>query len=254
MHARPRPAGGGTSWLAAVPVRASHAENQDDLGHVLHEEINRLPERFRVSVILCDLEGNTHEQAARHLGWPVGTVKSRLTRARERLRDRLTRRGLAPGTGVIALFRPGVMEDLLPGALVHATASAAVRFGASRTLLGGSAAILAQGVITAMSMTRWWKVASVLVVAGATVSGAGLLSGNGGILAVNPAVPGRRQGGAGSGTAGSDMPVASVNPRQVPDRRDPSVDALEASKSEDVHSRSRRSKRRSFRSSPREPR
>ena len=156
--------------VAAVSARASHTESHDDLGHVLHEEIDRLPERFRMSVILCDLEGRTHEQAARHLGWPVGTVKSRLTRARERLRDRLTRRGVSPSAGVITLLRPGVMEDLLPGALVQATTSAAVRFGASRTLLGGSAAILAQGVITAMSMTRWWKVASLLLVAGATVS------------------------------------------------------------------------------------
>ena len=105
-------------------MRASHAESHDDLGHVLHEEINRLPERFRVSVILCDLEGRTHEQAARHLGWPVGTVKSRLTRARERLRDRLTRRGLAPSAGVItAALRPGVMEDLASRALVQATSA-----------------------------------------------------------------------------------------------------------------------------------
>ena len=162
--------------LAAERVHASHTDSRDDLGHVLHEEINRLPDRFRMSVILCDLEGRTHEQAARHLGWPVGTVKSRLTRARERLRDRLTRRGLNPGAGVIALLRPALMEDLLPGALVHSTASAAVRFGASGNLLGGTAAILAQGVLTAMSMTRWWKVASVLLVAGATVSGAELLT------------------------------------------------------------------------------
>ena len=127
---------------------------------MLHEEIDRLPERFRVSVILCDLEGRTHEQAARHLGWPVGTVKSRLTRARERLRDRLVRRGLAPTAGVLAALRPAGLEDLLPDALVSSTTSAALRFAASRTILGGSAAILAQGVLTAMSMTRWWKVAS----------------------------------------------------------------------------------------------
>ncbi len=137
---------------------------------------------------------------------------------------------------MITLFRPGVMEDILPGALVHATASAAVRFGASRTLLGGSAAILAQGVMTAMSMTRWWKVASVLLVAGATVSGAGLLSGNGGILAVNPGSQAAVKGGAGSGATGSDMPVASVNRgmfRIAVSQRG----VLEASKSGDVLSR-----------------
>jgi RNA polymerase sigma factor (sigma-70 family) len=66
---------------AAVKVEVSIGEGQSNSVQVLHEEIARLPERFRISVVLCDLEGRTHEQAARHLGWPVGTVKSRLTRA-----------------------------------------------------------------------------------------------------------------------------------------------------------------------------
>ena len=87
-----RPAGG----------ERAHVEPADELEQVLHEEIDRLPERYRAPVVLCDLEGRTHEQAARHLGWPVGTVKSRLTRGRERLRDRLLRRGLAPDAGLIA--------------------------------------------------------------------------------------------------------------------------------------------------------
>src|SRR5262249_35898215 len=67
-----------------------------DLERSLHEEIGRLPERCRIPVVLCLLEGLTHEQAARQLGWPVGTVKSRLADGRERLRRRLIRRGLAP--------------------------------------------------------------------------------------------------------------------------------------------------------------
>ncbi len=72
-----------------------------DFGAAIHEEIERLPERYRVAVVLCDLEGRTHEQAARHLGCPVGTVKSRLARGRVRLRDRLTRRGLTVPAGVV---------------------------------------------------------------------------------------------------------------------------------------------------------
>ena len=177
-------------------------------GPVLHEEIDRLPERFRVPVILCDLEGSTHEQAARHLGWPVGTVKSRLTRGRERLRDRLVRRGLAPSAGLLAVaMRPAGLEELVPAGLVSSTTSAAVRFAASRTILGGSAAILAQGVLTAMSMTRWWKVASMLLVAGATVSGLGVLAWTG-ASAVEPRPQAAAKAGAG---AGSDTPVAEVN-------------------------------------------
>ncbi len=65
----------------------------------IHEEVGRLPEAFRKAVVLCDLEGLTHEEAARRLGWPVGTVKSRQARGRERLRGRLIRRGLAPVSG-----------------------------------------------------------------------------------------------------------------------------------------------------------
>ena len=68
----------------------------DDLADILHREIDRLPERHRVVVVLCDLEGRSYEEAARHLGCPVGTVKSRLARARERLREGLSRRGVVP--------------------------------------------------------------------------------------------------------------------------------------------------------------
>ena len=65
---------------AARPTLAVERGDWDELVALLHEEIDRLPERCRVPVVLCDLQGLTHEQAARHLGWPVGTVKSRLAR------------------------------------------------------------------------------------------------------------------------------------------------------------------------------
>ena len=52
-----------------------------ELRPVLHEEVNRLPEKYRVPVILCYLEGKTNEEAAELLQWPVGTVKGRLSRA-----------------------------------------------------------------------------------------------------------------------------------------------------------------------------
>ncbi len=72
----------------------------------LHEEVSRLPERYRVPVVLCDLEGLTYQDAARRLGCPVGTIGVRLRRARERLRARMMRRGLAPTAGlIVALLR-----------------------------------------------------------------------------------------------------------------------------------------------------
>ena len=59
----------------------------DDTGEVIQREIDRLPERHRSVVVLCDIQERSHEEAAGYLKCPVGTVKSRLTRARDRLRD-----------------------------------------------------------------------------------------------------------------------------------------------------------------------
>ena len=68
---------------------------------ILHEEIGRLPEKYRTPVVLCYLEGLTHDQAAQKLRWPVGTVRSRLSGARDRLRSRLVRRGVAPSAAIL---------------------------------------------------------------------------------------------------------------------------------------------------------
>src|SRR4029077_14861932 len=51
------------------------ANDDAERAHALHAEINRLPERYRVPIVLCDLEGKTCEEAARQMGRPVGTVK-----------------------------------------------------------------------------------------------------------------------------------------------------------------------------------
>ena len=67
----------------------------------LHEEIDRLPQRYRVPVVLCHLQGQSHELAAKTLRLPVGTLKSRLHRARDLLRGRLARRGVAFSTGML---------------------------------------------------------------------------------------------------------------------------------------------------------
>lgn len=97
----------------------------DDVGLTLHEEVRRLPERYRAPLVLCYLEGLTHEQAAEHLGWPLGTVRSRLARGRERLRGRLEKRGVVSATPIAALLadNPPVVSRGVANATVRGVAA-----------------------------------------------------------------------------------------------------------------------------------
>ena len=162
---------------AAVPEEFE-PRPADDLARVLLEELDRLPERFRAPVVLCDLEGQTHEQAARSLGWPVGTVKSRQARARDRLRDRLRRRGVAPGLAPLAGWSASGVS--LPAKLVEQTTVAAVRHVATRAIAPGTVAALAREVVRSMTILRWGKAASVVALgAGLVASGTGLVASQG---------------------------------------------------------------------------
>ena len=100
----------------------------NELRPVLHEEVNRLPDKYRVPVILSYLEGKTNEEVAEQLHWPVGTVKGRLSRARDLLRSRLTQRGLALSAAFLmtALSRGRVFAEVVPADLVRKTVRLAI--------------------------------------------------------------------------------------------------------------------------------
>src|SRR5271166_5435296 len=105
-RARERQAEDGHEEILARPAQAP-----------VHQEVERLSEKYRAPIVLCYLEGLTHDQAAARLGWPVGTVRSRLARARDALRTRLTRRGVTAPAAV------GPMANWLSGGQVATSGS-----------------------------------------------------------------------------------------------------------------------------------
>jgi RNA polymerase sigma factor (sigma-70 family) len=119
----------------------------------LHEEIDRLPERYRIVIVLCDLEGHTCEEAARRIGRPVGTVKCWRARGRERLRQRLVRTGLAPSSAPGAALAIDIARTM-----VQAPAAAEAARALSECLTAGvvpaSVQALVKGVFKAMILSK----------------------------------------------------------------------------------------------------
>jgi RNA polymerase sigma factor (sigma-70 family) len=174
--------------LAAIPVETGESPSEDNLVMALHEEIERLPDSLRMALVLCDLEEQTHERAARHLGWPVGTVKSRLSRGRRQLRERLIRRGLAPEGSVLALPMPSTTSSVTPPAeWILSTSASAVRFAARATPTQDTASMLAARIVRNVAMTHAWKAASVVLTVVATVVAFGL-AGDGPAPKAKPAI------------------------------------------------------------------
>ena len=167
------------SWLHGVALRVARRARVDDARRLarerrgaelravatsfepdpepwpeLHEEIARLPGRYREPLVLCYLEGLSTEAAASRIGCPRGTILSRLSRARDRLRDGLTRRGLAPSLVPAA----GSIPQAFPATWLDATVKASLAFAERRAggavLATAATTTLAQGVLTAMTLSK----------------------------------------------------------------------------------------------------
>ena len=98
---------------------APPAAADDEVGAVLHEELAKLPAKFREPIVLCDLRGITRTEAAHVLGIAVGTLHSRLSAGREKLARQLNRRGIALAAAAIpAALADGAAAGVIPDSLV----------------------------------------------------------------------------------------------------------------------------------------
>jgi RNA polymerase sigma factor (sigma-70 family) len=162
--------------VAAPPETATTFKEHDDLQSVLDQELSRLPDKYRVAIVICDLEGKTRKEAARQLGWPEGSVAGRLARARGLLAKRLTRRGIALSGGALAGQMPlNTASASLP--LVVSTSKAALLFAASQAASGVisiKAAALAEGVLKAMMLTKLKSTIALLLILAFATAGGGL--------------------------------------------------------------------------------
>src|SRR5262245_57736528 len=144
---------------------------------LVDDELSCLAEKYRVPIVLCDLEGRTIQEAARHLGWPAGTVATRLARGRARLARRLSRTGLHLSAGAVAaLLAQSAASAALPPPLATATIKAAGLFAAGTPVAGvvsTAAATLTQGVLSAMLLTKIKLISAVLLFVSVLTIGVG---------------------------------------------------------------------------------
>src|SRR5579883_1037865 len=156
-----------------------HNSTSSDLVVALEEELQKLPEKHRVPLVLCYLEGKTNEQAAQILGCPRGSMSARLTQARERLRACLDRRGYAvPSAGLAVLLASATAEAAVPLPLFANTVRAALWFtrkeAATTGFVSTQALALAQEACRAMFLSKL-KLPALLVAAAMLGTGATML-------------------------------------------------------------------------------
>ena len=174
-----------------------------ELRPLLDQELDRLPEKYRTPVVLCDLEGRTRREVARQLKLPEGTLSSRLATARKLLARRLARYGLAVSGGALAAaLSEKTASACVSSTLAASTARGAVLAAAGQALTAGAVparvVALAEGVVKTM---LWTKLRALVAVALIVVVGAGVV---GLAYRTTAAEPNQAAGASGGGQALAD--------------------------------------------------
>ena len=153
---------------------------------VILEAVASLAEKYRTPIVLCYLEGLTYEEAAQRVGCPVGTIRIRLSRARDRLRERLVKKGFGPASATPVTA--DVLEAILappsasvPAGWVDATSRSAQAFlagpSAAAAAVSASTLILTQGVLRSMMLTKLKYVACGILGVGLLTTGGSVIVG-----------------------------------------------------------------------------
>ncbi len=190
--------------------RPTEALERLELRAVIDEEIDRLPSHYRSAVVFCYLEGLTQEQAAHRLRCPIGTIESRLHRARERLRSRLSQRGLEPAVGLWGWLSEEMAGTWVRESLVAETTAAAVRSGNGGgvgSTISVSVSSLVNETIRSTTMTNAVRIGLLLMAVGVPTVGAVTLSRT-------------DDGGKEAKGSGESGPQAAAAPREVPSLAD----------------------------------